>query len=247
MNYKVSVLFPVRDQIKYLHMSIRSILSQTYQDFEILLIDDGSVEDVDSIVNQYKDPRIRYYKNDKNIGAAKTINKMMDLATGDIFARQDTDDISKPNRFAKQVELFKKGHHFVTSKTETIDSEGKITKHTRSGTWINDTNTATPELIKRNILNQNYIVCGASMRSRKVFETIGYKDTSPCSGDYNYWIRILNYFDVRRVEEVLYSHRKHPDSWRTRLGPTKVNYHDTAIIRAKKYPILREPENEHLP
>jgi len=246
MNRKISVLLPVRDQTEFLPVSLESILSQTYGNFEVIIIDDGSIEDVDSIVNQYiRDSRIRYYKNEKNIGAAKTVNRAMSLAKGNVFARQDTDDISKPTRFEIQIELFKEGYHFVVPKCEVIDINGKK-KSLHRHDWFTQSNEATPEFIKKNILKQNYIVGGSAMFSRKIFEKIGYHDTSPCSPDYNYWIRILNHFDLGKVDEILYSHRRHPGSWRTRTGRTKLNYHDTAIIRAKKFPILKEPENEHL-
>ena len=103
---KVSVLMPVYNtKEEFLRESIESILHQTFQEFELIILDDGSSNDVESIVRTYKDTRIGFYKNEQNLGVAKTRNKLLDLAKGEYCAFQDADDISLPERLEKQVKF----------------------------------------------------------------------------------------------------------------------------------------------
>lgn len=106
---KVSVLMPVYNtKEEFLKESIESILNQTFQEFELIIIDDGSSNDVEGIVNNYKDARIKFYKNEQNLGVAKTRNRLLDLAKGEYCAWQDSDDIALPQRLEKQVEYLDK-------------------------------------------------------------------------------------------------------------------------------------------
>ena len=88
---------------KYLNEAIESILLQTLYDFEFIIIDDGSIDSSIKIIESYLDSRIRIVKNNSNIGLTKSLNKAIKYATGKYIARQDSDDISMPNRLEKQV------------------------------------------------------------------------------------------------------------------------------------------------
>lgn len=103
MKHKVTVLMPVYNGEKYLKEAIDSILSQTFRDFEFLIINDGSTDKSAEIIASYPDPRIRLVHNGKNIKLIATLNKGLDLARGEYIARMDCDDISLPDRLAKQV------------------------------------------------------------------------------------------------------------------------------------------------
>ena len=106
---KVSVLMPVYNtEEEFLRESIESILNQTFQEFELIIVDDGSSNDVEGIINNYSDSRIKFYKNEQNIGVSKTRNKLLDLANGEYCAFQDADDISYPERLEKQVKFLDK-------------------------------------------------------------------------------------------------------------------------------------------
>ena len=95
---KISVLMPVYNTNPiFLKESIDSILSQTYPNFELIIVNDGSCNDIDSSINNYNDPRILYYKNEQNMGIAYTRNKLLKLATGKYIAYQDSDDIAVCN------------------------------------------------------------------------------------------------------------------------------------------------------
>ena len=102
---KISVLLPVYNTAEdYLRECIDGILGQTFSDFELIIVNDASTDaNVERVVKSYEDSRIRYYVNEKNLGISETRNKLIDLAQGEYLAVHDHDDVSLPERFAKQV------------------------------------------------------------------------------------------------------------------------------------------------
>lgn len=105
---KVSVIMPAYNAEKYIGEAIESILTQTYSDFEFIIINDGSVDGTEKIINSYKDARIIYMANEKNMGIIVTLNKGLKIASGEYIVRMDADDISLPDRIEKQVEFMDK-------------------------------------------------------------------------------------------------------------------------------------------
>ena len=102
---KVTILLPAYNAALYLRDSLDSIMRQAFKDFDELLIDDGSMDDTSKIAIEYSniDRRIKYYKNEKNIGLIKTLNKGLSLAKGEYIVRMDADDIMFDDRLYKQV------------------------------------------------------------------------------------------------------------------------------------------------
>src|SRR6185369_12980087 len=98
----ISVVLPVYNGEEYLRESIDSILKQSYSNFEFLILNDGSSDRSEEIIQSYSDPRIKYHKH-ANCGLAATLNKGIELAKGEYIARQDQDDISLPTRLEKQI------------------------------------------------------------------------------------------------------------------------------------------------
>jgi glycosyltransferase involved in cell wall biosynthesis len=96
-------IHPVYNAEKYLKECLDSMLTQTFTDFELLLIDDGSTDGSAAMIAALPDPRIRYVKNEKNMGIARTRNRGLELARGEYIAFIDSDDVSVPQRLEKQV------------------------------------------------------------------------------------------------------------------------------------------------
>lgn len=107
---ELTVIMPVYNGSKYLREAIDSILSQSYQNFEFLIIDDGSKDDSLEIVESYKkrDSRIKLIKNIKNMGIVSSLNTGLEQSKGEFIARMDADDISEINRFSIQLDVLKK-------------------------------------------------------------------------------------------------------------------------------------------
>ena len=93
---------PVYNAKAYVAEALESVLQQTYRDFELLVIDDGSTDDTRAIIERADDPRVSIAANDMNLGVVATLKKGLALSRGDFIARMDADDISEPDRFAKQ-------------------------------------------------------------------------------------------------------------------------------------------------
>ncbi len=100
---RVSVVMPVFNGELYLAEAIESVLSQTYRDFEFLIIDDGSTDSTASLIAGYQDPRIRIIRNQQNLGLIRSLNLGFELASGEYIARMDADDVCLPKRLEKQV------------------------------------------------------------------------------------------------------------------------------------------------
>ena len=104
VNPIITVLMPVYNGENYLSETIESILSQTYKDFEFLIIDDCSTDNSIKVINSYNDDRIKLVKSLKNRGQSMTMNEGLKLAKGKYIARIDQDDISYKNRLKTQID-----------------------------------------------------------------------------------------------------------------------------------------------
>ena len=105
---KVSVLIPVYNSQDFVGDCIKSVLAQTFEDFELILLNDASKDASEEVIKSFDDKRIRYYKNEQNLGISGSRNRLLDLAEGEYLAIMDNDDISMPKRFEKQVEFLDK-------------------------------------------------------------------------------------------------------------------------------------------
>lgn len=99
----VTVLMPAFNAARHLRAALDSIIAQSFGDFELLVIDDGSTDETAAIIQGHGDPRIRYVRNERNLRLAATLNRGLDLAAAPLIARMDADDIAHPDRLAWQV------------------------------------------------------------------------------------------------------------------------------------------------
>ena len=116
----------VKDGEDYLEESIKSILNQSYKNFEFLICDDGSTDKSLAICNKFaeEDSRVRIFTNSHTIGLTKSLNKLIEISKGVIIARQDADDISHEERFSRQLNVYKnKGFNIVTSRAKILMSK----------------------------------------------------------------------------------------------------------------------------
>ena len=131
MNPKVSIILPTYNGAKYIKRAIDSILSQSFSDWELLIIDDGSVDNTNDIIQKYmvNDSRIFLYKNEKNLGVQKSANKGLSVAKGEYIARIDDDDIwIDKDKLRKQVQFLDRNLDYVIVGTNaiSIDENDKI-------------------------------------------------------------------------------------------------------------------------
>lgn len=164
----VSIIMPSWNTSRYIAKSIQCVLDQTYQNWELLIVDDCSTDNTDEVVASFKDSRIKYFKNEKNSGAAFTRNRAMREAQGDWIAFLDSDDLWLPEKLEKQVK-FMVAHNYVLTYHEyvKIDEEDKPLNIYVSG----------PDIVnKRKMYNYDYIGQLTMMYSAKYFGLIQIKD-----------------------------------------------------------------------
>ena len=127
MDNLVSIIMPSYNTRKYIEESINSVLKQTYSNWELIIIDDCSIDDTDIIVKPYlSDKRIRYLKNKKNKGAAVSRNRALREIKGKWIAFLDSDDLWKPQKLERQINfMIKNGYHFSYTNYSEIDINGK--------------------------------------------------------------------------------------------------------------------------
>jgi len=201
---RVSVLTPIYNtKPQYLRECIESILNQTFKDFEFLILNDSpDNKEIEKIVKDYasKDKRIKYYKNDKNMGIAKSRNKLLDLASGEYIAVFDHDDISLPERLEKQVKYLDENLSIgvVSGWVQYFGDVKGIFK--------------TPEHdaeIKICLTDNCYIIHTASMIRKSVLDenNIKYEEYYTPSEDYRLWTRLMAVTYFYNMQEVLVKYR----------------------------------------
>jgi glycosyltransferase involved in cell wall biosynthesis len=215
----ISVLLPVYNQVRYVGYGLESILTQTFGDFELLIVDDGSTDGSSDIISRYSDPRIRVIRNQTNIGLAPSLNRGMAAARGKYLARQDADDISLPERFAKEV-TYLEAHPDVAllgTGADIIDDNGNFL-------W-RPARPSTDVELKWEMLSRNPFFHTSVMFRRRVVDKVGGYTTDPVIfrafvEDYDLWSRVAQVGRVFLLPEPLVQYRIYPNnsSARTRAA-----------------------------
>lgn len=124
-NELVSIIMPTYNCAKFINETIKSVLNQTYENWELVIVDDCSNDNTEEVVASFNDKRIKYHRLEKNSGAAVARTTAMKMATGNYMAFLDSDDLWKDNKLEKQLEFMKKNNYnFTCTAYEQIDEEG---------------------------------------------------------------------------------------------------------------------------
>jgi glycosyltransferase involved in cell wall biosynthesis len=201
---KVSVLMPTFNAEKYLALAVRSILKQTFKDFEFLIVDDGSTDQTTSIIEKFKDPRIRLVRRTHQ-GLVSTLNFGLRESRGEYLARMDADDISAPDRFKQQVRFLDNHPNYalVGTTIEAIDLEGRKVAVYPEPVESTD--------IVRGLTIRNVFSHGSIMARRKVLaEFGGYDQSARHAEDYDLWTKIARKYPVANLPDRLYFWRVNP-------------------------------------
>lgn len=186
---EVSVLMSIynetADQIRE---SVSSILSQDYTDFELIIVlDKPERTDVESVLEEFNDPRIVFDKNEKNIGLALSMNRAASLAKSNIFIRMDADDVCLPGRFKREIEIIETGDYdFVFSNYDIIDDASQLIKEAKLEDDISDTGV----LFSMVSLDPSIIHHPTVLFTKDIFEKAGRYRNFPCSQDSDLWLRM---------------------------------------------------------
>jgi len=191
---------------KFLPEAIDSILSQTCGSFEFIIINDGSTDGTRGILESFTDERLILLHQD-NSGLTQALNRGIAVAKGKYIARQDADDISKPERLEKQVAFLEAhpGVGLLGSRFEFIDEDGKVKRQSLLPT---DNDTLQERLPK---INQ---FCHASVIMRKeALDKVGaYREFFRYAQDYDLWLRISEHCEIANLPETLVQYRELPEA-----------------------------------
>jgi GT2 family glycosyltransferase len=205
----VSVVMPVYNGEKYLHEAIESILTQTFRDFEFIVIDDGSTDGTSAILAQYQkmDRRIRVACNPENQGQPASLNKGCHLAKGKYIARMDADDVSLAERLERQVEYIEAHPEIGVLGTwiERIDEKGTRRERLRMPT--------RPALIGWSLVFGNCIAAPSVMIRRDLVERLGFfRSEARDAEDYDLWARAISVTRIVNLPQILVQYRSHEES-----------------------------------
>ena len=202
----ITVLMPVYNGVTYLNEAIESILNQTFQNFEFIIIDDGSTDDSVKIIKSYDDNRIRLVENRNNLGQSETLNKGLRLAKGKYIARMDQDDISMPERFKKQLD-------FMENNSD-VDVCGSWVQLMGKYNGIIELETQSEEIKISLLTNQNLTHPAVMIRkSTLVKYELNYNPTFTIGNDYDLWVRMFDYCSFANLPEPLLKFRMHDNQY----------------------------------
>lgn len=200
----VSVLMPVYNGSLYLKEAIDSILTQTHSNLELIIINDGSIDDSEQIILSYKDSRVKYIRNEQNSGICVTLNKGLDAANGKYIARMDCDDISFPERLQKQVAYMEENTSIGVVGSDIIVF-GKDIKE-RLFTFEHDKYCCKAGLL----FNTCFAHPAVMMRNSILVEqNLRYDDSYRGLEDFELWYRMSKFTEIINIEEPLLFYRKH--------------------------------------
>lgn len=198
---KITVLMPVYNCELYIKDAIDSILSQTFEDFEFLIIDDASTDNTINVIKTYTDPRIQLIEKPINTGYTNSLNQGLKLAKGKYIARMDGDDISLPMRFEKQLTFLEANPDVVLCGTNfsVIGTEKTVVLPQKNG------------MIKLALLKGNCVAHPSVMiRNQKLQQLeIFYDSKKEPAEDYDLWVRLLTIGELHNLQEVLLNYRVH--------------------------------------
>ncbi len=209
----VSVVIPVYNSERHVGEAIESILAQTFTDFELILIDDGSTDRSHEVMRSYRDPRIRLVRNDSNLGIPKTRNEGVFLAEGDYLAFLDHDDYAYPRRLEKQVAFLERRPDCaaVGSWAVWVYENGRPSAKVKK-------RPVSPDDISSLLLFRSGVQNSSSVMRTSVLRDLRYREEDDVIEDHELWVRMAARHRLANLPEILVRHRKHAGQATQREG-----------------------------
>lgn len=205
---KLTVLMALYNGGEYLQHSLRSVLEQTYRDFEFLIINDRSTDNSLETIASFRDQRIKINHNPSNIGQTGSLNVGLKLASGGYIARMDADDIAFPHWLERQMAFIERAPDYsvVSTQALVIDEKNRIKKSYKPPSLQED-------IVLRALVASPINHVGAFLKKKDVLEAGGYDERYKTAADYDLWGKLLrNGRKITAIDEILVAIREHARS-----------------------------------
>lgn len=199
MSDLVSIIMPSYNTSQYIAETIQSVIDQSYQNWELIIVDDCSTDNTDYVVSKINDQRIIFLKNKKNSGAAVSRNRALREAKGKWIAFLDSDDLWKPDKLEKQIQFMNKNNYsFSYTNYVEIDVDGNET-----GVKV----TGPKKITKTGMFNYCWPGCLTVMYDASKIGLIQIYDIKK-NNDYAMWLKVCQKADCYLLDEYLAKYRK---------------------------------------
>jgi len=210
MEPQISVIMPVYNAGQYLALAIESVLGQTFTDFELLLINDGSTDNSKQVIASFTDNRIKVLDNEGNKGLVYSLNRGIAAAIGKYIARMDADDICLPDRFQLQYDYLERHTEtgLVAGYIHFINEQGDD-----RGVWALDRKADSPQRIKRYMSSECCIAHPTIMARATWLSKFPYDSRQKAIEDYDLWLRLLAHgMAIAKLNTPVLLYRVHDQS-----------------------------------
>jgi len=232
----VSIIMPVYNASRFLEESIQSVLAQTYTNFELIIINDGSKDGSFEIIQKYQkqDKRILIIDNKKNLGVVKCLNIGLRKSSGDYIARIDADDIWFPEKLMKQISFLRNNPNIslLGSSVIPINKSGEE----KGKKIFNDQVFLEGEKLKEYLFKRNPFCHSSIIFPASIINEIGaYDENFINSEDYEFWFRILSKKEGTIKEEKFVKYRIYPEMISLKKRKEQTWYAIKAKVKGIKY------------
>ena len=205
----VSVILPTYNRAHVVSRAIRSVLEQTYEDFELIVVDDGSTDSTEEVVRSFDDRRIRYIRHKQNKGRSAARNTGIKIAKGEYIAFQDSDDEWLPEKLEEQMEVFK-----TSSPQVGVVYTGFYLFYDDKKIYIPSANVKTKDgNIYDELLKGNFVGTPAAVVRAECLKKVGMFDESlHCLEDWELFIRISKEYIFKYIDKALVNAFRSPNS-----------------------------------
>ena len=199
-NPTVSVIIPTYNRANLINRSVSSVLNQTFKDFEVIVVDDGSIDNTENVVKNFNDSRIKYIKGEKNVGAAAARNIGIKVAKGKFIAFQDSDDEWLPEKLEEQIKIFKK----VSLRIGIVYvGRWQIKEEKKMYIPFERVNQKEGNIYKE-LLKSNFIGTPTILVKKECFEKVGmFNENLPRFQDWELVLRLAKYYNFKFIDEPL--------------------------------------------
>ncbi|MCK8078691.1 glycosyltransferase [Vibrio sp. 1CM2L] len=200
---KASILMPCYNAEKYIARAITSLLNQTYAEFEIVIVDDGSTDSTKEVILSFKDSRIKMIELCKNQGITNALNVGLSECKGQFIARMDADDFSFPNRIERQLDFFEKNENVIAVGSSIVNFD-------EFGNEVLVKYPSTHDEIKANLYMYERSICHPSVMIRsEIVKKIKYSNKYPYCEDMKLWFDLIKLGQVANIDEALIKYYRH--------------------------------------